>query len=500
MSVKSVSLIFPHQLFLLNPSLSNDRMIYLVEEHLFFNQYNFHQQKIVFHRATMKYFKHFLEDKKYQVEYIEATSNLCDVRQLVNELHEKGCQQIHVADVIDNWLEKRLKQQCIEKNIELHIHNTPYFLNATSENEDYLKSKNKFFQADFYKYQRISKKILIEGINQPKGGKWSFDAENRKKISKEEILPKYNSTSKNNWISEAKKYSENNFGKNNGELNHSAIQDEFIYPVTHQDAEAWLDNFLEKKFEKFGIYEDAMLIEEPFLFHSILSPMLNVGLLIPQQIVELTIQKANEKKIPINSLEGFIRQIIGWREYIRMVYEKVGSQQRNLNHFSFTRKIPKQFYDGTTGIDPIDIVIKRLNKYAYTHHIERLMLLGNFMLLCEFNPNEVYRWFMEMYIDSYDWVMVPNIYGMSQFADGGMMTTKPYICGSNYILKMSNFKKGKWCEIWDALFWRFLMAHRNVFEKNIRWRMLLATLDKMDIKKREQYLKTAEEFIAQLEK
>ena len=185
-----------------------------------------------------------------------------------------------------------------------------------------------------------------------------------------------------------------------------------------------------------------------------------------------------------NSLEGFIRQIMGWREFIKIVYEREGSKQRTTNYWKFTRKIPANFWKGTTGIPPIDITIQKILKTGYCHHIERLMVLGNFMILCEFDPDEVYRWFMEMFIDAYDWVMVPNVYGMSQFADGGLMATKPYISGSSYVLKMSDFKKGEWCEIWDALFWNFMNKHRNVISKNPRMAMLLKTYDKMSEEKK----------------
>ena len=167
----------------------------------------------------------------------------------------------------------------------------------------------------------------------------------------------------------------------------------------------------------------------------------------------------------MNSCEGLIRQIIGWREFIRGVYVCKGVEERTKNFWNFTRPIPNSFYDGTTGIQPLDDTINKINLTGYANHIERLMIIGNFMLLCEFHPDHVYRWFMELFIDSYDWVMVPNVYGMSQFADGGLMSTKPYISSSNYILKMSNYKKGDWCETWDALFWNFMNNQRDFFSK-----------------------------------
>jgi deoxyribodipyrimidine photolyase-related protein len=226
--------------------------------------------------------------------------------------------------------------------------------------------------------------------------------------------------------------------------------------------------------------------------------MLNVGLLTPQFVVDETIRFANENDIPLNSLEGFIRQIIGWREFIRAVYQLKGTEERTKNYWNFTRKIPVSFWNGTTGIDPIDSTIKKVLETGYCHHIERLMVLGNFMLLCEFDPNEVYRWFMELFIDAYDWVMVPNVYGMSQFADGGLMATKPYISGSNYLMKMSDYKKGAWQEVWDGLFWKFMHIHRDFFLQNPRLGMLVNTFDKMPATKQQMHLSNAKRFLESL--
>ena len=227
--------------------------------------------------------------------------------------------------------------------------------------------------------------------------------------------------------------------------------------------------------------------------------MLNVGLLTPIEILDQAVAYANKNKIPLNSCEGFIRQILGWREFIRGVYQTKGTQERTTNFWKLKRKIPKSFWNGTTGIAPIDITIKKVLATGYCHHIERLMVLGNFMLLCEFDPDEVYRWFMELFIDAYDWVMVPNIYGMSQFADGGLMATKPYISGSNYLMKMSDYEKGDWQFIWDGLFWRFMHVHRDFFLKNPRLGMLIKTFDKMPVAKQQQHLERAEKYLLQLD-
>jgi deoxyribodipyrimidine photolyase-related protein len=212
-------------------------------------------------------------------------------------------------------------------------------------------------------------------------------------------------------------------------------------------------------------------------------------------VINEIIKAFKERNIAINNIEGFIRQVIGWREFIQLIYQQSGSMQRTKNFWEFKNPMPKEFYTGETGILPVDDAIKKVLATGYNHHIERLMILGNFMLLCEIHPDAVYQWFMELYVDAYDWVMVPNIYGMSQFSDGGLMTTKPYISGSNYIIKMSDYKKGPWQKTWDGLFWRFLIKNADVFSKNPRWMMLIKSWGKMETRKKEEHLYEAENFL-----
>ncbi|NBO17499.1 MAG: cryptochrome/photolyase family protein, partial [Proteobacteria bacterium] len=270
----------------------------------------------------------------------------------------------------------------------------------------------------------------------------------------------------------------------------------FIYPTSHEEAKKSLREFLKERLNDFGPFEDAISQKYDFNFHSLLSSSINVGLITPGEVVKETLNFAEENKVHFASLEGFIRQIIGWREFMMIVYEREGVKERNSNYFHHHRKIPKSFYDGSTGIKPVDDAIKKVIKYGYNHHIERLMILGNFMCLCEIDPNEIYKWFMEHYIDAYDWVMVPNVYGMSQFADGGLITTKPYVSSSNYILKMSDYSKSEeWCEIWDGLFWRFLYKNKSKIASNSRIGMLIKA---NDISKYKDKIKKAEEFLEQL--
>ncbi len=492
--VKEVAIIFPNQLFQNHPALAENRAVYLVEEWLFFRQYNFHKQKLVLHRASMKFYEHWLQQNHYTVNYIETLAPENDCRILVSALAKETITAIHIADPVDDWLLQKMQQACDKLNILLHIHDSPNFLNTPGSVDDYFSKKKTYFQTDFYTWQRKSRKILLEADGKPRGGKWTFDAENREKFPKKGKVPILEFPAENSFVAEAREYVQKYFQDNYGNA-----EPPYLFVTTFADAEKWLNDFLETRFEKFGIYEDAIVVKENVLHHSVLSPMLNVGLLEPKQILDGAFSAADKFQIPLNSLEGFVRQIMGWREFIRIVYEREGRIQRTKNYWGFKRKIPASFWTGETGIPPIDLTIKKILETGYCHHIERLMVLGNFMQLCEFDPDEVYQWFMEMFIDAYDWVMVPNVYGMTQFADGGLMTTKPYISGSNYLMKMSDYEKGDWQQVWDGLFWRFMHVHRSFFLKNPRLGMLVNTYDKMSHEKQQAHLTHAEQFLQQLD-
>jgi deoxyribodipyrimidine photolyase-related protein len=477
--MNSIFLIFPHQLFKDISLLKKADSVYIIEEYLFFNQYKFHKQKLALHRASMKYYEHYLQENEIKTNYIEATNKQSDIRIFIHNIAANQNVSIQLYDVCDNWLEKRIIETCHTNNIEFKEYATPLFINSKEDLSMYFGVKQKYLHNDFYIQQRKKLNILIDENGKPQGGKWSHDADNRLKYPKNKIVPKTKFPAVNHFYKEAIDYVSKNYKNNYGN-----ISEEFIYPSTHLQSEEWLDNFLASRLNEFGDYEDAIVDNENILHHSVLTPMLNIGLLLPLQIVHAAIEYANKNSVPINSLEGFIRQIIGWREFIRGVYVFKGTKERTTNFWEFKKDIPTSFYEANTGMKPIDTTIKKLINTAYNHHIERLMILGNFMLLCEINPDKVYQWFMEMYIDAYDWVMVPNIYGMSQFADGGLMATKPYISGSSYVLKMSNFKKGNWCETWDSLFWHFMNKHRNFFLSNPRLGMLIKTYDKMSDEKK----------------
>ena len=331
--------------------------------------------------------------------------------------------------------------------------------------------------------------ILIEDKEQPTGGKWSYDEENRKKITKNIVVPSRPLSKKYENFSNLKDSILKYFSNHPGSLNNKWM------PTNRKDALLWLNNFLKNKFINFGHYEDAIIDNNNFLFHSNISPLMNMGLITPAEVIDQAYTIYKKDNIPLNSFEGFLRQIIGWREFIKGIYDVKGKEQINSNFWNHTGKLTKDWYEGTTGIKPLDDTIKDCINYGYTHHIPRLMILANIMTLSRINPNEIYKWFMEMFIDSSEWVMVPNIYGMGTFADGGIFSTKPYICGSNYLLKMSNYKKGDWCETLDGLYWKFISDNLAFFKSNPRLSIMNTALNRINPDRKNIIFDKAEVFI-----
>lgn len=484
-------LIYPHQMFSEHPALETASLAVLVEDPLFFRQYRFHVRKLIQHRASFLWYAEQLKSQGIRVLHVRS-NELERTEGLGEILKQQGVRQVSCVDPVDDWLQRRLQAGLHDAGIEIEFLPDPHFLTPRAVFEDLQRTGRKWFFTSFYISRRKELGLLVEDGDKPLGGKWSFDPENRKKLPRGLVVPKTEFPAVDDGTDEAKFL----------QLAHLEISEEFPaapgacdgpqYPISPRQAERMLQDFLQHRFHDFGAYEDAIDSTETFLFHSVLTPSLNTGLLSPGRVLDAAIECADG--VPLNSLEGFVRQVAGWREYIRGVYSEQGRDQRTSNFFSHDHQMPTAFYDGSTGIEPVDCVIQRVQKYAWCHHIERLMILGNFMLLCEIRPHDVYRWFMEMFIDAYDWVMVPNIYGMSQFADGGRITTKPYISGSSYVLRMSSFRRGDWCAIWDALYWRFIHRNRDFFGSNPRMSMMVRQCDRMGAKL-DDHLQTADDYL-----
>ncbi|HMP89892.1 MAG TPA: cryptochrome/photolyase family protein [Kiritimatiellia bacterium] len=470
-------IVYPHQLFDPHPAIKPNRQMWLIEDCLFYGgdphqPFLFHRHKLILHRASMKAYADRLLAKGVSVHYVDHQPGLA-THELLDRILPASIQTIMVADPVDYLLERRLQRFARQRNIKLTIIETPMFLTPPVWYNSWFDQRKRYFMADFYAAQRRRLDIMVDDEGQPHGGKWSYDTENRKKWPANQTPPAIFIPTHDRPVREAIKYVDQHFAHNPGDSS------KFWFATTHEEARKSLMHFLKSRFRGFGDYEDAISTRHAILHHSVLTPALNTGLITPREVLHITLSYAREHNIPINDLEGFIRQIIGWREFMRIVYVREGVRQRTSNFWNHKRKINSHWYDGSTGLLPLDHVIKRVNEHAYGHHIERLMILGNAMLLCRLRPDDIYRWFMELFIDAYDWVMVPNVYGMSQFADGGLITTKPYFSGSNYIRKMSDFPSGSWCDEWDALYWRFVADHREFFVRQPRLSMMVRTFDRM---------------------
>jgi deoxyribodipyrimidine photolyase-related protein len=490
MSVATV--ILPHQLFASHPALIEGALVYLIEEPLFFTQYAFHAQKLIYHRASMKHYEDQLRSKGYTVRYVDAMNPLAATESWVANLQDQGVNELHMVDPVDYMALRRVRRYINRTNIRLVMHESPNFNLNTQFISEKLGAKKRFFLTAFYIEERKRLSILLDGAGDPVGGQWTFDESNRKKMPKNTLVPPLRTYEKSHEYLEAVDYVARNFPLAPGLCKASP------FPLNHEGAKEWLDQFCEERLSHFGDYQDALHHDGRFLFHSVLTPMLNIGLLSPMDVVHQVISIGTRLDVPMNNIEGFVRQVMGWREFIRAVYQLKGVEARKRHFWNHHQPMPASFWKGNTGIPPLDDMIRGVLDTAYAHHIERLMVAGNFMLLCEIDCDEVHEWFMSLFIDAYDWVMVPNVYGMSQYADGGLMSTKPYISGSNYILKMSHYKRGPWCDIWDGLFWRFIHKHRDFFTSNPRLSMMVRIFDKMDEAKRHHWLQIAESYLVQL--
>lgn len=484
-----IGLLFPNQLFADLSNFQADQLWFLEDPLLFGDAHypeRFHKKKLVIMRAAMKKFAQKRRDSGRFCQYFDYT----DLKQsdfLFSALKKAGATQLVLFDPVDFILKKRLTQLAAKLAIGVSTslrlpsviwHENPLFLDSLAS---FKKRKGKGLRMQtFYKNQRKAHDLLIDANGEPVGGKWSFDAENRKALPDDLFIPPLAKVKPIPELAEAEVYVLKKFPENPGEIGG------FYPPLTHDDAQAWLLDFCKNRLRLFGDYEDALDREDSFLFHSLLTPMLNMGLLDPKSVISAVLAENEKQPIPLNSLEGFIRQIIGWREFIRGTYELHGVEMRNANFFDHHRPLPKGWYEAETGVPPIDAVLRRVNRDGYAHHIERLMVLGGFLLLTETDPKLVYQWFMELFIDAWDWVMVPNVYGMSQFAPGGLMMTKPYLSGSAYLRKMGNYPKGAWCDLWDALYWHFIGKNADKLRTNPRMALACSQYQKMKPERREK--------------
>ncbi len=468
--------------------------VLMIEDLAVASTYRYHQLRLLHTFVAMRSFRDALNERGLAVRYFElpASTGVSFWERLAAELGEG--RELQVAEIADRGFEQRLQQFCREQGVRLTVLPSPAFLESVAESRAWFEGRRRPFMKTFYERQRRRLGLLLDADGTPSGGRWSFDTENRRRLPKGYQEPPLPAVAVSPHEPAVRQLIATHFAA------HPGVLGELWIPFDHDGADAWLQRFLKDRLDGFGPYEDALSQRQGSLNHSLLSPLLNIGLLNPAAVIESTLAHVQQRRIdgqpvPIASLEGFLRQVIGWREFVRGIDRVHGDTQASRNFWNHRRRLAPCWNNGSSGLPPLDTAIERLNRTGYNHHIERLMVISNLMLLCEIQPAEVHRWFMECYLDSYEWVMGPNVYGMGQMSDGGIFATKPYICGSNYILKMGDFKRGPWCDIWDGLYWRFIDRHREFFQANPRLSMMVRLLDRMDPIRRDGLFLAAEAFL-----
>jgi len=442
-------LLLPNQLYNLDKLDVNYDKIYLVLHEKYLDRYKYNKNRLLFMMGCIYAFA-----DEYKVTLINKFTEIL----LTNDIIYFDPTDIE----IDEQIKKRFKKA---EKIE-----SPNFLFTTEELDEYIKSTNKpYFNATFYKWVRNKLDVLMKN-NKPEGGEYSYDTENRLQFKRDYEEPKIKLFN-NKYYTKAKQYVEKNYSKNPGEFTP-------FLPVTRKDAHKFFQEFLKKRLLNFGPYEDAIRDDVIIGYHSALSALINIGLLYPSDIIDSTLKYYKDHRIKIESVEGFIRQIISWREYVRMLYLNEHNKFIKMNFFKHKKKLGEGWYTGDTGIYPIDVMIKKALQYGYLHHIERLMLAANFMLLTKINPKDCYEWFISIVsVDAYEWVMEPNVYGMGLHSVGTLMMNRPYFSSSNYIQKMSTYKSTSgekiklgnqeysWDEIFDALYYSFIIDNQTYLSK-----------------------------------
>ena len=464
-----------------------------------------HKKKIAVVLSAMRHFASELREDGWIVDYV-ALDDPANTGSFTGEVEralvrhrpqrivvtEPG--EYRVAAMISGWQE-RFK-------IDVEVRTDGRFLCSRREFSAWAGGRSAMRMEHFYHEMRRKTGYLMEPDGKPTGGQWNFDAENRKPAKADLFMPDVARFEPDAITTAVLALVKDRFAQHIGTL------EPFWFAVTRADAKAALSHFVAHGLPKFGDFQDAMLTDERFLYHSVLSQYLNAGLLDPREICDAAAAAYRAGKAPLNAVEGFIRQIIGWREYVRGIYWlKMPGYERS-NFFEASRPLPDFYWTGATDMACLKAAIGQTIEEAYAHHIQRLMITGNFAMLAGVDPHEVHEWYLAVYADAYEWVELPNVIGMSQFADGGLLGSKPYAAGGNYINKMSDYCKGcrfdvkvrvgaKACPF-NALYWHFLDRNRGRLKGNHRLGTVYAAWDRMNEADRDQTRKQAEGFLATL--
>lgn len=464
-----------------------------------------HKKKIAFVFSAMRHFSDYLTEQGYRVIYVkydapENKGSIFEQAKLVCKEHSVTTIKIahpgeyRLLDDIKSW-ENKLK-------IKVDITPDNRFIASQSFFKEWADDRKQYRMEFFYRELRKKTGVLMEA-NQPMGGKWNYDAENRKPFGKNPDIPSRSELLPDTITKEVIALVETTFA------DHFGLIDNFSFAVTREGALQVLSEFIETRLLDFGQYQDAMLQGNPWLFHSHIGLYLNTGLLMPHEVIQAAEEAYLNGKVPINSAEGFIRQILGWREYVRGFYWYFMPGLKEKNYLGASRKLPDFYWTGKTRMNCLSQCVSDTQEHAYAHHIQRLMVLGNFALLTGLTPDEVNEWYLLVYADAYEWVELPNVSSMVLFADGGELASKPYAASGSYINKMSNYcknchysvkeKTGTQACPFNYLYWHFVYRHQNTFEKNPRMAMIYRTMTKIDESKFQHMLDDADTFLLKLD-
>jgi deoxyribodipyrimidine photolyase-related protein len=466
--------------------------IFMAEDYASCTYLRHHKHKLILILSAMRAHADALHASGHSVHYERLDDDpptMSYIDKLLRYVCAVDCREIVHFEIEDKNMERRMARFAKRHSLRRRVLPSPMFICSREEFADWCNERSHPRMADFYKWQRQRQQILVDADGKPLGSRWSFDADNRKRLPASMPVPPPPNLLPNKHARQVAVKVASRFPE------HAGRAETFALPTTRKQALRWLDDFIEQRFACFGEFEDALTTRSDHVFHSVLSPLLNIGLLTPHEVINRALTYAENQEMTLNNVEGFVRQIIGWREFMRGMYHEHGDHMVEQNFFGNHRHLTEDWYNGTTGILPLDAVIGKANRIGWAHHIERLMIASNLMTLAEIEPREAYRWFMEMFVDAAHWVMVPNVFGMGLFADGGTFTTKPYICGSNYLRRMGDYPLGNWTATMDGLYWRFIKRHRGFFSKQPRSAMLVGNLDRMPAARTRDLLQSAEAFL-----
>ncbi len=465
-----------------------------------------HQKKIAFWLASIRHFTQAMTTKGWQVhplhfQTLQTPDDL--IKQVKQCVKAHGLQKLVITQPNHHGLYEHIKTWEKILGIPIDIRPDARFLCDIDLFSEWAKDRRQLRMEYFYRMMRQQHHILMDG-DKPVGGQWNFDADNRKPPHKDLTPPPFFGHQPDAITRATIEDVKQHFHHHYGDL------EPFLFAVTHAQAQACLDHFIEERLPLFGTYQDAMLHDEPWMYHAHISFYLNNGLLLPKTCIDAAVKAYQNHHAPLNAVEGFIRQILGWREFIRGFYWHMMPTYENSNVFNATRSLPDFYWHGKTDMHCMQQCLKATKEQAYAHHIQRLMVLGNFALLAGIHPNDVNEWYWIVYADAYQWVELPNVTGMILFADGGKLASKPYAAGGNYIHKMSNYcqycryhvskKVGEDACPFNYLYWDFLQRNRQHLANNPRVAMMYRTWDKMSSEKQEAIQSSSLAFFKRLEK